>query len=212
MAQQLGILYPISGRMGDKIYCIRNGKNYVRSLAKKSGKAPSDKQLIQRAKFCLVSGFLFPLIKVINESYRKINPRKTGMKVVFNQIYEDAIRGEYPDFELDFPRITLIRGKLQRPHCTMNYVAGANELDFSWIVANPGYVDGGDVLCPLIHCSALNEFWYKLDSGIRRDDEFCTIRIPELFIGHEIHVWLAFHSPDGRAFSDSAYIGKVLTH
>ena len=168
--------------------------------------------MIQRAKFRLVSGFLFPLIKVINESYRKINPKKTGMKVVFSQIYQEAIRGEYPDFEIDYSRTTLIRGSLQRPHCSMTYVAGTNELDFSWIVANPYYEDGADVLLPLIHCTALNEFWYKLDSGIQRDDEFCTIRIPELFIGHEIHVWLAFHSPDRRAFSDSDYIGKVFTH
>ncbi|MDP3468287.1 MAG: DUF6266 family protein [Daejeonella sp.] len=212
MAQQSGILYPISGRIGDKIYCNLNGKTYIRSLAKKSGKAPSEKQLIQRAKFSLVSGFLFPLIRVINESYRKINPKKIGMKMVFGPIYSDAIRGEYPDFELDYSRITLIRGNLQRPYCSMNYVAGTNELDFSWIVANPGYEDGGDVLWPLIHCSALNEFWYELDSGIRRDDEFCTIRIPQLFIGHEIQVWLAYRSANGKAFSDSSYIGKVFTH
>ncbi|MEJ7780793.1 MAG: DUF6266 family protein [Daejeonella sp.] len=212
MAQQRGLLYPISGRIGDKIYCVRNGVQYLRCLPTKSTQAPTEKQLIHRAKFSLITGFLFPIRSVLNEAYRRINPKKTGTKMAFNQILQHALIGKYPNFEIDYSKTNLVRGNLNPPRGTMTYVAGSNELDFSWLEANP-YIDKlNDELWPLIHCSALNEFWYDLSLGIRRGDEFCTIRIPEFFIGHEIQVWLAYRSNDRRAFSDSRYMGKVLTH
>lgn len=210
MAQQRGLLYPISGRIGDKIYCVRNGVSYVRSLPKKTTKTPTEKQIIHRAKFSLVMGFLFPVISILNESYRRINPKKSGTRMAFNQILNEALMGEYPNLEIDFSIVSLIRGNLRGPRGNMDYVAGSNELDFTWYADND-YSNHNDELWPLIHCSALNEFWYDLNLGIRRGDEFCTIRIPEAFTGHEIHVWLAFHSNDCRAFSASVYMGKVLT-
>lgn len=210
MAQQRGLLYPISGRIGDKIYCVRNGISYIRSLPSKTTKEPTEKQLVHRAKFNLINSFLFPIKSILNEAYMKINRKKSGTKMTFNQISQEALTGEYPNLEIDYPKTKLVRGKLQPPRCTMTYVGGSNELDFSWNMTN--HCNSNDELWPLIHCSALNEFWYDLNLGIRRGDEFGTIRIPELFIGHEIHVWLAYRSNDRRAFSDSSYMGMVLTH
>lgn len=212
MALQRGILYPISGRIGDKIYCVRDGISYVRSLPKKSTKTPTEKQLIHRAKFSMVMGFLFPIISILNESYRRINPKKTGTKMTVTQIFEHALIGEYPNFEIDYSKANLIRGNLFPPLGTMTYVSGSNELDFTWTLGHGFCENVKDEMWPLIHCSTLNEFWYDFNLGIRRGDEFCTIRIPEAFVGHEIHVWLAYHSNERRAFSNSRYMGKVLTH
>ena len=211
MAQQRGLLYPISGRIGDKIYCIRNGVSYIRNLPKKTTKAPTEKQLIHRAKFSLVMGFLFPIISILNESYRRINPKKSGTRMAVNQIFQEALIGEYPNLEIDFCKVKLIRGSLRWPSGKMTYVAGANELDFNWSF-EPMY-DGtaNDKLLVLIYSSLQNEFWYNLDVGVYRDQEFCTIPVPLNFIGHEIHVWLGYQSPNGRSFSDSVYMGKTQT-
>lgn len=211
MAKQQGLLGHLSGRVGDKIYFVRNGVSYVRSLPKKSDKAPTEKQLIHRAKFTLVMGFIYPIITLLNESYRKINPKKTGTRMAVNQIFNDAIIGKYPDLEIDFPKVTLIRGNLQPPLTRMIYVAGTNELDFNWVVDSCYNGSSSDELLVLIYSSTQNEFWYDLIRGACRDDEFCTLRIPALFIGHEIHVWLGFQSRDRKAFSNSVYMGKVLT-
>ncbi len=211
MAIQRGLFGPISGRIGDKIYFVRNGVSYIRSLPKKSSKPPTENQLIHRAKFSLIMGFLFPIISVLNESYRLINPKKTGTKMAFNQIYRDAIAGEFPDFEIDYPKAALIRGSLTPAHARMTYVAGSNELDFIWS-ATQNYDCSSDILWPMIYCNDLNEFWYDLNLNIQRGEEFCTISIPENFLGHEIQVWLAYRSASGRTFSNSKYIGHVLTH
>lgn len=210
MAHLRGLLYPISGRIGDKIYCVRNGVSYVRSLPKKTTKSPTEKQIIHRAKFTLVTSFLFPIISILNESYRRINPKKSGTRMAFNQIFNEALVGEYPNLEIDFSKVSLIRGSLRVPWAKMDYVVGSNELDFRWY-ADYNCCNHNDELWPLIYCSELNEFWYDLNLGIHRGEEFCTIRIPEAFTGHEIHVWLACHSNGRRAFSDSAYMGNVLT-
>ena len=210
MAQQRGLLYPISGRIGDKIYCIRNGVSYIRSLPKKTTKAPTEKQLIHRAKFSLVMGFLFPIISILNESYRRINPKKSGTKMAFNQIFREALIGEYPDMEIDYSKVSLIRGGLRCPMGNAKYVAGTNELDFNWSSGRWDCIPN-DQLIVLIYSSQQNEFWYNLDMGVYREQEFCSIPVPRDFIGHEIHVWLGCQSVDKRSYSDTVYMGKIQT-
>ena len=209
MALQQGPLGLISGTVGDKVYVVRYGNSYLRSLQKKPDNAPTEKQLIHRNKFALVMGFLRPIAPIIDEIYRKINRKKTGTRVAANQIFHEALKGEYPNMAIDYSRVLLIRGSLAAPDATMTYVAGSNELDFSWSPCTQPNSYHNDELLGFIYCPALNEFWYDLNLGIRRDDEFCTIQIPDLFCGRDIHVWLAYRSADQRAYSNTRYMGGI---
>ena len=130
--------------------------------------------------------------------------------MAFSQIFREALIGEYPNLEIDYSKVNLIRGGLRRVMGTMNYVAGTNELDFNWSSERWNCIPN-DLLLVLIYSSLQNEFWYNLSMDVYRDQEFCTIPIPRDFIGHEIHVWLGFQSVDKRSFSDSVYMGKIQT-
>lgn len=199
----------ISGKIGDKVYVIKNGKNYVRSLPAKSSKLPTEKQLAWRTSFAMVTQFLMPLSSLLNESYRRINPKKQGLQLSIKQVLKEALQGVYPNIEIDPARVTLIRGSLPSPFGNMTYVARTDELDFYWPQGFNNYQNSGDELGILIWCRTLNEFYSKLDLGVRRDQEFCTIPIPREFKGHEIHVWLFYRSADHRFFSNSTYMGQV---
>lgn len=199
----------ISGKIGDKVYVIKNGKNYVRSLPGKSSKLPTEKQLAWRTSFAMVTQFLMPLSSLINESYRRINPKKQGFQLSIRQVLKEALQGVYPNIEIDPARVTLIRGSLPSPFGNMTYVARTDELDFYWPQGFNNYQNSGDELGILIWCRTLNEFYSKLDLGVRRDQEFCTIPIPREFKGREIHVWLFYRSADHRFFSNSTYMGQV---
>jgi len=209
MATQQNGSWLISGRIGDKVYVIRNGKNYVRSLPVKSSKLPTEKQLALRTKFAMVTQFLMPLSSLINESYRRINPNKSGLQLSIRQLLKEALQGVYPNIEIDPARVSLIRGNLPSPVGNMTYVARTDELDFYWPQVSNNYQNSGDELGILIWCRTLNEFYSKLNLGVRRDQEFCTIPIPGEFKGREIHVWLFYRSADHRSFSNSTYMGQV---
>lgn len=209
MAIQQNGSWLISGKIGDKVYVIKDGKNYVRSLPKKSTKPPTDKQIAWRATFSLVSKFLTPLNSLLNESYRRINTKKSGFQIISRQIFTEALQGVYPDVEIVPSKVSLILGSLKPPFGNMTYVAGANELDFHWPLVSNHYLNPNDELSILIWCKPLNEFYSGLNLGVHRDQEFCTIPIPQAFKGQEIHVWLFYRSADHRSYSNSVYMGQV---
>ena len=209
MAIQQNGSWLISGKIGDKIYVIRDGKNYVRSLPKKSIIPPTDKQIAWRATFTLVTQFLMPLSSLLNESYRRINRKKSGLKVTSQQVFTEALRGVYPNVEIDPSKVSLIRGNLPAPQGNMTYVAGTDELDFHWPLFSKAYHNSNDELGVLIWCSSLNEFYSELNLGVSRDQEFCTITIPHAFKGSQLHVWLFYRSANHCAYSPSVYMGQV---
>jgi len=209
MASLQNGLWLISGKIGDKVYVIKNGKNYVRSLPGKSSKLPTEKQLAWRTSFAMATQFLMPISSLINESYRKINPKKSGLQFSIRQLLKEALTGVYPHVEIDPSKVILIRGNLPAPSGNMTYVARTNELDFHWPQISNDYQNFSDELGILIWCPTLNEFYSELNSGVHRDQEFCTIPIPLEFKGQEIHVWLFYRSTDHRSFSNTTYMGQV---
>jgi len=201
----------ISGKVGDLVFSSKNGVNYVKRLSRKSVKGPSPMQVIQRTKFAIVMHFLSPLRSILNESYRKINPKLSGLNIVVKQILTEAITGEFPDLQIDFSKVCLIRGSLSRPCVEMAYVEKLNELHLSW--QNIGTLNSylNDELLALIYCPALTETWQEIQTGIMRFEQGGVIKLPVQFLGHDIHVWLAYRSSMMDSFSHSVYMGQVFT-
>lgn len=210
MAIQRGCFGPISGKVGDRVYVIKNGVNYVRSLPRKTTKPATEKQKIWRAKFALATDFLQPITRILNSSYKLINPKKTGTGLVLRQILDEAIIGDYPDLEIDYAKVRLIHGNLASPYkiCVRSEKPG--QLNFTWLFEQRFNVCPGDELLILVYCISLKEFWCNEKTGIQRSDECGSIRLPEEFAGKECCVWLAYRSVQQNAWSDSVYPGKVI--
>jgi len=206
-----GILGPISGKVGDAVYSSRNGISHVRSLPKPSQKSATDKQLAQRMKFRLAMGFLTPLNHILNDSYRKVNPKRTGIGAAARQILSEAIVGEYPELKIDYSKVALIRGHLASPNAVMAYQHDTNELSFCWSEYGTNYYSSPpDKLLALVYCTSIPQSWLQLHLKAVRVDEFCTIQMPQQCIGKDFHVWLGYQSQDGRMFSYTVYLGEIL--
>lgn len=207
-----GILGPISGKIGEQVYSSRNGIGHVRNLPKPSKKPATNKQLAQRMKFRLAMRFLSPLKNILNDSYRKMNRKSTGIGSAARQMLLAAFVGEYPELKIDFSKVSLIRGHLASPDAVMAYKRDTNELSFCWTeyLRNPNSFPD-DRPIALLYSPSLPESWYQLNVNAVRADEFCTVQMPQQCIGRDTHVWLAYQSRDGRAFSYSVYLGEILT-
>jgi hypothetical protein len=207
-----GILGPISGKVGEQVYSSRNGIGHVRNLPKPSKKPATDKQLAQRMKFRLAMGFLTPLKNMLNDSYRKMNRKSTGIGSAARQILSEAFVGQYPELRIDFSKVSLIRGHLASPDAVMAYKRDTNELSFCWTeyLRNPNSFPD-DRLIALLYSPSLPESWHQPNITAVRADEFCTVQMTQQCIGRHTHVWLGYQSQDGRAFSYSVYLGEILT-
>ena len=105
-----GVLGPFSGKIGTVIGSTWNGIEYMRSLPKASTKAASDLQLINRAKFGLVNGFLGPIIALLVMGYKSIAVGKTGFNMAASHLISEGITGVYPDFAINYAKVVFSRG------------------------------------------------------------------------------------------------------
>lgn len=199
----------IFGRVGDLTFYQRKGVNYVRKYSKRQSKRPSEKQAAQREKFGIVMRFLSPIRGILDQSCRKINPKSSGLHTTAKQMLAETITGEYPAQQIDFSKVSLIRGNLARPNAGMTYRPKAGELCFWWpnVSAANGYSD--DELMALIYCPGMVQ-WTEIHGIAKRYEQGCVTKLPVQLLGQEIHIWLAYRSLLD-SFSDSVYLGKILT-
>src|SRR6476660_2204228 len=99
-----GILGAFSGKIGTVIGSTWNGIDYMRSLPKPSTKAPTDLQLIHRAKFGMITGFLKPISNLVNLGYKSQAFGMTGYNVATADLISEAITGAYPDLLIDYTK------------------------------------------------------------------------------------------------------------
>lgn len=200
----------LSGKVGNKVYTVRNGKNCVQSMPKKSTKPATTKQIIQRARFCMVTQFVGPLRNILNQSYARINRKKDGINVAIQQIHAEAVIGEYPDFEIDFSKVTLIRGNLRIPIMTMSFCEERSGLKLDWLYSDGISAFPNDELIAMIYCQSLEERWAVLATGIYRADEQGLIKMPASLSNREIHIWVFYRSTTLQAYSQSSYMGNLF--
>ncbi|MES3016615.1 MAG: DUF6266 family protein [Bacteroidota bacterium] len=204
-----GIMGPISGKIGNLVYYTSKGKNLVRRAPGKSKKKPTAKQLAQREKFGEAMRFISPISKLINESYKLFNRRHSGTNVLVREILKDAMMGKYPHFFIDYEKVSLIRGNLPWSMASLRHLTGTSNVDISWQVAsNPLYLE--DELLVLLRCSNTGN-WFIAENVAQRAQGSCTIQIEAPIEKGVLQVWLAFRSPDHSSYSNSEYLGEVIT-
>lgn len=205
-----GIMGPVSGKIGNLVYYIIKGKNFVRRAPGKSKKRPTLKQKAQRAKFGEAMRFISPIAKLINESYGSINRRHTGTNILIKEILKDAIMGKYPHFFIDYPRVSLLRGKLPWSRGVMQHEEGTCDLNLTWDVsAHPAQLE--DELIVLIRCCTTGN-WFVAEGAAQRVQGNCSMRVEAPVDRGILQVWMAFRSPDHRDYSNSEYLGEMITN
>ena len=204
-----GIMGPVSGKIGNLVYYTSKGKNLVRRAPGKSKKKPTIKQLAHRAKFGEAMRFISPISKLINDSYKLFNRRHMGTNVLIREILKNAIMGKYPHFFIDYPKVSLLRGTLPWAMGSLQHIAGTCNLDITWEVAsNPIYL--GDELIVLVRCCTTGN-WFVAENAAQRAQGGCTLRIEAPVERGMLQVWMAFRSPDQSSYSNSEYLGEVVT-
>ena len=103
------LLNGMSGKMGNLVFRTVNGKTFVHPY-QKTDKTPSEAMSKQREKFRMMMKFLNPLRSLIKE----VNNNPTDPRRRFDEIFSEnlrvAVKGEYPDLEIDYPKLVLSLG------------------------------------------------------------------------------------------------------
>ena len=204
-----GILGSFSGKVGTVVGSSWNGVDYMRSLPRPSSKAPTDLQMIQRAKLGMAAGFLRPISALVNIGYKSLAVKKTGYNVATAQVIAEAIIGDYPALEIDYPNVLISKGNLTSPWNPVATSAGGN-LVVNWQDnSTSGTAKPTDKAVMLVYNPEQSQFVFTLD-GDERNLGTDTMILPANFAGDTVHVWMAFYAADKKTISTSLYAGEVV--
>ena len=204
-----GAIGTFSGKVGSIIGSNWRDIHYMRGLPKKRTKPFSEAQLAQQQRFSLMGKFLLPLKGLFEIGFARAY---AGASTLFNQAMAanlPAVTGDYPDFTIDYSKLTFSNGGLLAPRGA-SLATGEHEVTVSW---NPSttFVSGkdDDDVYVLLYDSELQLF-YTTDEVVQRSVGQAVIAVDDDTAGHTAEVWLFCVSRDGQAISNTVYGGSVI--
>jgi len=202
-----GINGPFNGKVGNVIGYKWRDIWVMRSLSKPSNKPRSKKQLANQAKFALMQELLSEVRDFVQVGFslkpetRRMSPQNAAMS--YN--LKNAIKGEFPDFEIDFEKVILAQGDFEFPE-NLHFEQNEDMLEITWDA--PSIYDkrkDAQLMYMLIDTVAVESygavFGEHCKKGIQRR-ELETIRL-----NRNYHCFAAFVSSDRKQVSDSVYWG-----
>jgi len=204
-----GVHGAFSGKVGSVVGSSWRSINYLRSLPKISKKGASEAQIAHRTKFAISSQYLRPIKDILNIGFSDQQQAKSsGYNMAVRAFFNNAIVGDYPDFDVDFTKLELSRGSLT-PLPGLGYAeTNPGELTFTWQTDTNRYNAFADDAAMLVIYNQSKRMYMIYDEAARADGAFVA-EISINYSGDVLHAWgFALHR-DGKLASSSQYLGTL---
>ena len=203
-----GINGAFSGKIGTAIGSHWRDIPYIRSVPRRIRKKPTAKQLDVRAKFKPVAGFTHKLSKLLMKYYPQVD-KHSGTNQAFSDIYNNALIGSYPDYEIDFKKVCITKGPLVPAEQASATTDGNGMISFNWADNSTGNMANADDKALLIAwCPEKSELRSAIGKTTRSAAGGTLDLVNQL--NKEVHLWLAFTTADERVVSTSVYLGMLV--
>jgi len=202
----------LTGSIGDKVFYIVNGKQYMKAKPIKGDRVARPQtsiQLDRQARFALMIKFMNPLRGFLKEGFKSKPGTKTPYSAAFAYNYHHALTGTFPDIGIDYSKVMVSRGPASM---AMNPAVSSlpeGKLEFSWKDNSHDYEEGGDKVMILVYNPSKQQA-VSVIKGNYRISQSQMMALPSAFIGDEVHCWMAFHQSRQSRMSDSVYVGSVV--
>lgn len=181
----------------------------MRSRPVTSSKPPTEAQMVQRARFTLVSQFLSPLNDLQQIGFQAYSSELTPFNAAFAANIDDAITGTYPTLTIDYTKVIIGKGRLLAPPPVTLATTVDARLDLTWINnASVDSTNGTDRLTILAY-SPLKQEYVKQVSAAARSVGSYDLAVPTIWAGNTVHVWVYFVRVSGKISSNSQYVGSL---
>lgn len=204
-----GINGAYTGKVGNVVGSSWRGIDYVRSLPKKSGKPASDDQLAQRAKFAMTTNFLKSIKEILLVGYSDAKLRsKTGYNAAFSHFISQAIKGDYPNYEVDYSVVQIARGGLAPLLGLQVEETAPQVLTLSWVEAlNRFNAFADDEVIVLVYSP--QDHLFSIYEGATRGGASVEVSMPSVYSGRTIVGWAFVINRDGSSTSNSQFLGEI---
>ncbi|RKF31909.1 hypothetical protein BCY89_17320 [Sphingobacterium siyangense] len=198
------------GKAGSIIGSSWKSINYIKGLYKKRTKPASEAQLIQQEKFRTLMRFLLPINVFLKIGFGGKNTEKvTPMNTAFQFNQKMAITGVYPDFSLDYAKISISDGGLYGGG-TVSASFDSGELIFTWSTgASETFETFGDDLVYVLAYHPEKDEFISTPAPSTRSTGMVTFLVPDHLATGSVHTWLFLSNRSKTRVSKSVYLGEI---
>jgi hypothetical protein len=205
-----GIFGPISGKLGNLVFCICvNGTNYVRTRSNKTKKLPSRAQMTQRAKFGMAAKFLTPLKEIIKKGFQKAYLYKSTntMSLAMREMLNTGMIVDDNGPRIDFPNVKLSSGSLQPLLGVEMKQVRSNVIMVEWSCQVNRFNSFADDTVQVIVYNATNEE-FVIGKEAYREDEVVMVKTVSANADDHLVLYAFLVSSEGP--SGGQYLGEFL--
>ncbi|MEX0780357.1 MAG: DUF6266 family protein [Balneolales bacterium] len=205
-----GILGGFYGTVGNVIGSTWKGIEYMKSKPAHVFNPKTIGQQTQRQKFGLIISFLKQVKMVIKIGFSRGSARTTEMNRAASYNLKNAITGNYPDQEIDYPSLLLSRGDLTGGENAVVSAVNPDEVHFEWDDnSGVGSATAEDQAMVIAYDPESGHVAFQTNATERQFGEY-DLLLDSGFQGQTVECYLAFVSPDGNEASNSDYLGSVV--
>jgi hypothetical protein len=196
----------IKGKIGDKVYYVRNGHQFFRGLGVRKKRIEGSPLSPQQLKFSLLTRLLVPLVPLFRESFALPGRTQSGFNKAMSINLRLAISGTYPEYMPDYSKMILGDGWITSPRSLIVSGTEIGRLQFEWkATKGRGKLKAKDAVYVAVYCEALNKWFYAIQEEVAIKGNL-NVNIPA-FSGYSVHAWFGFIS--NCEASPSEYGGLV---
>ena len=200
-----------SGKAGSVVGSSWRDIEYIRGLPKLSGKAATEKQLEQRARFLVAVNFLQPIKRLLELGFKTQKTGKaTGYNIGLQLALKEAVVGTYPDIDIDYTKVSVSRGGHGQPVGMILTATEPGKVTISWSPLVNAFNAFADDQAVILLYNSAKKLFLSNETPATRGEGKTTMAIPPDFIGDTIDAWMFFTTRDKVYVSSSAHAGPVV--
>ena len=198
-----------TGKLGKTVTYMLNGKMVQRFIGIQT-KPPSSKRLPGMQVTKIVNDFLHPVKAFIKIGFAAEGKKamKNAYSVATSYTRLNAIKGEYPDQQIDFEKVLFTKGDLPvQEEAAAEIVEGGVRFSWNPALSHP-LQKPHDRSIMLAYSIDTGDVFYQLN-GNRRQVGSDIILVPMFNKIVRLETYLAFISSDQVRISNSCYLGQL---
>jgi hypothetical protein len=201
----------LSGKVGNAVVTTWRGKDILKDAPGTRTKNKKKAQSEQSLKLGLVTHFLSHFREYVKIGFEKKKGKNPGFQVAVAHNLKYAVTGSYPDFKIDYKKVSLSEGELDMAWGTTLTLTGKNEVHVTWEVPDTSKIKltGQDRACLILYSEKLNRVSQVVKKTYTRADFEIKAGFPAIFREGTFHIWIFFIGVDGKSVSNTRYVGAV---
>ncbi|MDM1360455.1 hypothetical protein HX071_10070 [Myroides marinus] len=203
-----GILGGVKGKVGTVVGYDFRGRNIIRALPRRSSKAASDDQILQRSKFKIVMAFLKGIRKFVNAHYPIIEVegnQKIGIDQLRSTVMKKGLLITEDTLQIIPVKVLLSIGVLSPAAIKKVAFLKDYKVKVQWddtivnVLTQPT-----DQLIVIVYNDELDTFHIE-ENVAKREDKYAHFNLNENWTKGNIHFWSVWTAADQSMHSTSIY-------